>query len=1487
AVARGDLTQKITVDVRGEVLELKNTINTMVDQLSGFADEVTRVATEVGTEGRLGGQALVPGVAGTWKHLTESVNSMARNLTSQVRDIAQVTTAVANGDLSQKISVEAKGEVAALAETINRMVDQLSAFADEVTRVAREVGTDGKLGGQAVVAGVAGTWKDLTDSVNFMAGNLTAQVRDIARVTTAVARGDLGQVITVDVKGEVAELKDTINTMVSQLSSFAAEVTRVAREVGTDGKLGGQAEVTGVSGTWRDLTESVNLLAGNLTAQVRNIAQVTTAVAEGDLSQKISVEARGEVATLRDTINKMVDQLRSFAAEVSRVAREVGTEGRLGGQAQVEGVSGTWHDLTHNVNQLAGNLTAQVRNIAQVTTAVAEGDLSQKITVDARGEVLALKNTINTMVDQLSSFADEVTRVAREVGTEGRLGGQARVAGVSGTWRDLTDNVNFMARNLTDEVRNIAQVTTAVANGDLTQTVTVDARGEVAELKDTINRMVAQLSSFAAEVTRVAREVGTDGKLGGQARVAGVSGTWKDLTENVNQLAGNLTTQVRSIAEVSTAVTQGDLTRRINVEAAGEVAELKDNINQMIANLRETTLKNAEQDWLKSNLARTGGLLQGQRNLEMVCQLIMSELTPSVAAQHGAMYVHKSADGGPPELSLIAHYGASGRLADRFQLGESLVGQAALDRRRIRLDEAPPDYVEISSGLGHTDRADVVILPALFEEDVLAVIELASLHGFTDVHLAFLDQFMETVGVVLNTIMVNERTEDLLAQSQLLTQELQQRSVELQQTNEELAEKARLLELRNRDIEVKNREIESAQVALQDRAEQLALSSKYKSEFLANMSHELRTPLNSLLILARLLAEDSDASLTPKQVDYARTIYAAGTDLLNLISDILDLSKVEAGKMQLHPTSVPVRAVIRDLAQTFGPTADQKGIDYDIVIAADAPESLHTDEQRLQQVLRNLLSNAFKFTERGRVCVGVERASHLAFTSPALQNVDVVAFRVADTGVGVPADKLRLIFEAFQQADGTTSRRFGGTGLGLSISREITNLLGGELHVESEVGVGSTFTLYLPVTHTFDDSVASTPWADLAADQRDERPWEPARRVDRRDEAPPIVLYGSPERGPLPTVVRAGGFTPIMVASGDEAIEVIRRERPVAIALVAAPGLDAAEVLVELKRRADVRHLPVHVFDEEGVPARWWSAGAAFVHSAATDDEVRAMLDQVASLRSRHRQVVLVVDPDDQRRHDLVSLLGDQSISVVGARGTAEAVAILGSRTVHCVVVDQDLDDELVDLLDDVGMRQLDDGSPVALVTVARGHVDAPIQERLERLALSRPVRLVGNPQELFDATALFLHRAVLVAPVAPVGGPVGSLPPDPVLEGRRVLIVDDDPRNLFAISSVLESQGMEVLIAENGQDGIDVLTREPAIELVLMDIMMPGMDGYSTMEVIRRQEAFVDLPIIAVTAKAMVGDREKAISAGASDYVTKPVEIDMLLEVMHRWLDR
>ena len=642
AVANGDLSKKITVDVKGEILELKDTINTMVDQLNAFASEVTRVAREVGSEGKLGGQADVRGVAGTWKDLTDSVNLMAGNLTGQVRNIAEVTTAVANGDLSKKITVDVKGEILELKDTINTMVDQLNAFASEVTRVAREVGTEGKLGGQADVRGVAGTWKDLTDSVNSMAGNLTGQVRNIADVTTAVANGDLGKKITVDVKGEILELKITINTMVDQLSSFASEVTRVAREVGTEGRLGGQAQVMGVAGTWKDLTDNVNFMAGNLTGQVRNIAEVTTAVARGDLSKKITVDVKGEILELKNTINTMVDQLNSFASEVTRVAREVGTEGKLGGQADVPGVAGTWKDLTDNVNSMASNLTGQVRNIADVTTAVANGDLSKKITVDVKGEILELKNTINTMVDQLNSFASEVTRVAREVGTEGKLGGQADVRGVAGTWKDLTDNVNSMASNLTDQVRGIARVVTAVANGDLKRKLTVEAKGEIAELADTINNMTDTLATFADQVSSVAREVGVEGKLGGQANVPGAAGTWRDLTDNVNGLAANLTNQVRAIAEVSTAVTKGDLTRSITVEAQGEVAKLKDNINEMILNLKDTTQKNTEQDWLKTNLARFTRMLQGQRDMKTVAQMVLSELAPLVEAQQGVFYVNNS-----------------------------------------------------------------------------------------------------------------------------------------------------------------------------------------------------------------------------------------------------------------------------------------------------------------------------------------------------------------------------------------------------------------------------------------------------------------------------------------------------------------------------------------------------------------------------------------------------------------------------------------------------------------------------------------------------------------------------------------------------------------------------------------------------------------------------------------------------------------------------
>jgi HAMP domain-containing protein/signal transduction histidine kinase/CheY-like chemotaxis protein len=1228
AIAHGDLSQKIKVSAKGEVAELADTINSLTDTLRTFAEQVTRVAREVGTEGKLGGQAQVPGVAGTWKDLTDNVNSMASNLTSQVRNIAQVSTAVASGDLSQKITVAAQGEILELKNTVNTMVGQLSSFADEVTRVAREVGTEGKLGGQAQVSGVSGTWRDLTESVNRLAGNLTGQVRNIAQVATAVASGDLSQKITVDAQGEILALKDTVNTMVDQLSSFADEVTRVAREVGTEGKLGGQAQVRGVAGTWRNLTDNVNFMASNLTAQVRNIASVTTAVARGDLSQKITVDARGEIAELKNTVNTMVDQLSSFADEVTRVAREVGTEGNLGGQAQVRGVAGTWRDLTDNVNYMASNLTAQVRNIAQVATAVARGDLSQKITVNAQGEILALKDTVNTMVDQLSSFADEVTRVAREVGSEGKLGGQAQVRGVAGTWRDLTDNVNYMASNLTSQVRNIAQVTTAVARGDLSQKIAVDAQGEFAELKNTVNTMVDQLSSFADEVTRVGREVGRDGMLGGQAQVKGVSGMWRDLTENVNQLAATLTTQLRAISQVSTAVTRGDLTQRISVEAQGEVAELKDNINQMIVTLRETTKKNAEQGWLDSNLARIGGLLQGQRDMGEVCRMIMNEVTPLVKAQLGAFFLVDAEDASI-RLRLAASYGYLARGQEvTFGPGEGLVGQAAVSRRTIRVSAAPGTAITLRSGLAEAPPADLVVLPVLFEGEVLGVIEFASVAAFSDLYLAFLERLVTTIGIAVNTIQANRRTEELLAQSQRLAHELQEQSAELQRTNAELEEKATLLQEQKGNIETKNREIEMARAGLEEKAQQLARTSQYKSEFLANMSHELRTPLNSLLLLARLLAENAEDNLSAKQIEFARTIHSAGSDLLSLIDDILDLSKIEAGRMDVEPAEVHFADLRGYVEQAFAPQAEEKALQFAVTLAPQLPTSIMTDPQRLQQILRNLLSNAVKFTEEGSVTLDIAPARPGAiFDAPALVTAhQVIAFTVSDTGIGISDDKRSLIFEAFQQADGTTSRRFGGTGLGLKISREYATLIGGTITVSSKPGQGSTFTLYIP------------------------------------------------------------------------------------------------DVLV----------------------------------------------------------------PD--------------------------------------VVISQ----------------------PMNAVPAAR----------------------TGMP--------MLRHAVEVERTVNAAGGQ---------LDGATVLIIDDDVRNVFALTSALELHGMTVLYSDNGADGVRLLAEHPEVDIVLMDAMMPDQDGYETTRTIRRNHRFADLPVVFLTAKAMPGDRESALAAGATDYITKPVDLDELLELMAAWV--
>jgi signal transduction histidine kinase/HAMP domain-containing protein/ActR/RegA family two-component response regulator len=916
--------------------------------------------------------------------------------------------------------------------------------------------------------------------------------------------------------------------------------------------------------------------------------------------------------------------------DFSQQPRTAGEDSSVLGQIWplVDGVGTELSALNDEVARRA----EQVRDIAMVTTAVARGDLTRKVTVDVQGEMLQLKQTVNTMVDQLSAFADEVTRVAREVGTEGRLGGQAHVRDVSGVWEDLTDSVNRMARNLTAQVRNIAQVATAVAQGDLSQKITVDAQGEILELKTTINTMVDQLSAFADEVTRVAREVGTEGRLGGQAEVEGVSGTWKRLTESVNGLASNLTTQVRAIAGVASAVAEGDLTQSITVEASGEVAELKDNINLMVANLRETTRANREQDWLNTNLARLSSLIQGHRDPFEVARLIMSELTPLVSAQYGAFYLAALAgDGGhDEEFERIAAYGFHRSGTTRFILGEGLAGQAALDRVRILVEDAPPGYVTVGSGLGQSAPTHLVVLPILFEDQVLGLLELASLHRFSDLHLTFFDRFMPTIGVTINAIMANSRTEVLLTESQRLATQLQERSDELQRqqgelrrSNAELEEKAALLAKQNRAIEVQNFQIDQARRTLEERAQQLAISSQYKSEFLANMSHELRTPLNSLLVLAKLLSENLDGNLTVKQVEFARTIHEAGADLLQLINDILDLSKVEAGKMEVHPAAIALDTLLDYVDATFRPTAAQKGLTFEIEVNPDVPALIYSDEQRLQQILRNLLSNAVKFTAAGGVTLRVAQADPaIRFAGPLRGEASVLAFAVTDTGIGIAEHKLELIFGAFQQADGTTSRGYGGTGLGLSISRDIARLLGGEIRATSRLGHGSTFTFYLP-----------------------------GRQV----------------------------------------------------------------------------------------------AGA----------------DSVTALASAGRAASAVAGLDD------------------------------------------------------------------------------------------------GSCQEY-----------------------------DP-LSGAKILIVDDDVRNVFALTSVFERYGAQIRYAEDGRQGMEILDREDDIALVLMDVMMPELDGYATTAAIRRRPEFADLPIITVTAKAMKGDRAKSIASGASEYVTKPVDISHLIGLMRGWLER
>jgi CheY-like chemotaxis protein len=1459
------------------------------------------------------------------------------------------------GDFTARMPANRSGIAAKVYDTVNEIIDQQQRLAAEIQRIGTVVGKGGNVRQRASLAGASGGWAQSIDSLNTLVTDLVQPTTEIARVIGDVAKGDLSQTMSLEFEGrpltgEFLRTAKVVNTMVDQLGRFASEVTRVAREVGTEGKLGGQAVVKGVAGTWKDLTDSVNVMASNLTSQVRSIAEVTTAVANGNLGNKITVHVRGEILELKNTINTMVDQLSSFASEVTRVAREVGTEGKLGGQAEVRGVAGTWKDLTDNVNAMASNLTSQVRNIAEVTAAVAHGDLSKKITVEVRGEILDVKQTINTMVDQLSTFASEVTRVAREVGTEGKLGGQAVVPGAGGTWKDLTDNVNFMADNLTNQVRGIARVVTDVANGNLRRKLVLEARGEIAQLAETINNMIDTLATFADQVTTVAREVGIEGKLGGQARVPGTAGTWRDLVDNVNRLAANLTTQVRAIGDVATAVTKGDLSRSIDVEALGEVAALKDNINEMIRNLRDTTDKNTAQDWLKTNVARFTRLLQGQSDLTTVSRTILSELAPVVHAQHGVFYVTGNGD---PDLTLLATYAYTERkhLANRFKPGEGLIGQCALERQPIVLTDVPGDYVQISSGLGEARPLNIVVLPVLFEGDVKAVIELASFHRFSEIQLSFLNQLTESIGIVLNTIAATMRTEELLKKSQSLAnelatrqheltetnerleeqarslqaseerlrqqqeelqqtnEELEQQQEELQQTNEELEEKGTLLAQQNQEVERKNREIELARAAIEDKAEQLALTSKYKSEFLANMSHELRTPLNSLLILSTMLRENPDGNLTPKQVEFANTIHSSGSDLLGLIDEILDLAKIESGTMQMTIEPLLVTDLCDQLERTFRQLATAKGLDFHVVIAPDVPPAIDTDAHRLQRILKNLLSNAFKFTEKGSVTLEISVA-HAGWTpdhAPLAIAPRVLACSVTDTGIGIPPEKHDVVFEAFQQVDGTTNRKYGGTGLGLSISRELARMLGGEIRLTSAVDQGSTFVLYLPQGgEVLSGQFSRLPSALAAVSggaRHLQRPATLSAVIDRelapevaddRDVIAPddkVVLIVEEDQTFAPILLEAAreqGFRGIVTSRGDAAVSLAHRYRPDAITLdIQLEETDGWQVLDRLKHDFATRHIPVHIISVADEPQRALRQGA---FAQLTKPVTRKALDDaftnIRAFIERRVKKLLVVEDDDVERSSIVDLIGNNDVQVTAVATGEEALDAIERETFDCMVLDLGLlDMSGFELLQELRTR----GRLVQLpVIVYTGRELSKREEsELRRVAETIIVKDVKSPDRLLDETALFLHRIQENLPAAKRRMLERLRSADPVLNGRTVLIVDDDLRNTFALTSALEQYEMRVVPAENGKDGIESLKSHPGIDVVLMDIMMPEMDGYEATRAIRALPQFRDVPIIALTAKAMKGDRDLCIEAGASDYITKPVDTDQLVSLLRVWLYR
>src|SRR6266403_2102153 len=1343
--------------------------------------------------------------------------------------------------------------------------------------------------------------------------------RQFLAALKAFRKGNFSVRLPMDLTGLDGEIADEFNDVVELNERMSKEIERLSHIVGKQGKIGHRAKLPNATGSWAANIDMVNDLIGDMAQPTGEMARVIGAVAKGDLSQTMNLEIegralRGEFLRIGKVVNTMLEQLGSFVSEVTRVAREVGTEGKLGGQANVRGVAGTWKDLTDNVNTMAGNLTDQVRNIAEVTTAVAKGDLSKKITVDVRGEILELKNTVNTMVDQLNSFASEVTRVAGEVGTEGKLGGQANVRGVAGTWKDLTDNVNTRAANLTGQVRNIAAVVTAVAQGNLRRKLTVDTKGEIASLADTINGMIETLAIFAEQVTNVAREVGIEGKLGGQARVPGAAGIWRDLTDNVNQLAANLTTQVRAIADVAIAVTKGDLTRSIAVEAQGEVETLKDTINQMIANLAETIRKNTDQDWLKTNIAKFTGMMQGQRDLFTVAKLLLSELTPLVGAQHGAFYLTESTET-ETTLKYLSGYAFTEEngVPKQFRIGQGLVGQCALEKERILVTSVPNEYIKVSSSLGGAAPASIVVLPVLFEGEARAVIELASFSQFSEVHLAFLDLLTESIGIVLNTIAATMRTEELLKQSQALAEKLQSQQLQLQQTNAELQEKAQLLAEQKTEVETKNREVEQAKQQLEEKAEQLALTSKYKSEFLANMSHELRTPLNNLLILAKMLAENSEKNLLSKQVKFAETIHSSGTDLLALINDILDLSKIESGKMDVELGPVQLGQLQDYCSRTFRHVAEGKGLDFTIELDPTLGDTIHTDTKRLQQVLKNLLSNALKFTEHGTVQLKISRpAAGWRTNHPVLGRVkSVVAFSVTDTGIGIPQEKQRIIFEAFQQADGTTSRKYGGTGLGLSISRELARLLGGEIKLESTPGLGSTFTLYLPQVYvsTMQAKVAEWPRLPASSDTLDPVPTvadsagsalSPPRlgvteilaedlvvEDDRNNikAGDPVLLIIEDDvtfARILVDMARSNHLKAVVALRGATALSLAREFKPGAVTLdISLPDMVGWTILDRLKHDPATRHIPVHVISGDDNRRRGMALGAMTYLQKSVGTSIDEAFGAIHHSMDRGMKKLLLVG-ENALRDDLKSTIGGDDIQMLTAASGEAALSLLENERVDAIVLDARLQDMGVqNFVQEVHKKSK---PPIVLYDDKTNNGD---ESELIEITDSGTIRQASSLQRLLDETVLLLHRPESALSEAQRQVLAEMRKSDSALDDKKVLVIDDDLRNIFALTSLLEHHDIKVLHAENGRAGIELLRKTPDVDIILMDIMMPEMDGYETTQAIRQVPAFQNLPIIALTAKAMKGDRDKCLEAGASDYVTKPVDLEQLFAVMRVWISR